>query len=158
MFGSESATAIEPIDPSGILPSPIGVQGTPPSVVRKRPPLATPMEKGFGCGATPLTGDRRRRWRLPCRRRLSRQGCRGGLRVRHRKRSGRQSDEREPKSAAHVCFSRRVRLQPDLFNCARSKRKSGPLWRARRVRLYHSPRFIFFSESDKSLPLSTAHP
>ena len=43
MFGSESATAIDPVDPSGILPSVIGVQFAPPSVVRNTPPLATPI-------------------------------------------------------------------------------------------------------------------
>ena len=43
MSGFESATAITPIEPSGIWPSVIGVQVAPPSVVRKTPPLATPM-------------------------------------------------------------------------------------------------------------------
>ena len=40
---AESATAIDPIDPTGILPSAIGVHVAPLSVVRNSPPLAAPM-------------------------------------------------------------------------------------------------------------------
>jgi hypothetical protein len=43
MRGSESATAMAPVDPSGTLPSVIGTQVAPPSVVRNTPPLATPI-------------------------------------------------------------------------------------------------------------------
>ena len=43
MFGSDSATAIEPVEPTGTLPSVIGTQVAPPSVVRNTPPLATPI-------------------------------------------------------------------------------------------------------------------
>ena len=43
MFGSDSATATDPDDATGTLPSVIGTQFSPPSVVRKSPPLATPM-------------------------------------------------------------------------------------------------------------------
>ena len=43
IFGSESATAIDPVEPSGTLPSVIGTQLAPPSVVRNTPPLATPI-------------------------------------------------------------------------------------------------------------------
>ncbi len=43
MLGSESATAMSPIDPTGTFPSVIGTQFAPPSVVLNTPPLATPM-------------------------------------------------------------------------------------------------------------------
>ncbi len=43
MFGSVSATAMAPIEPTGTLPSVIGVHVTPLSVVLNSPPLATPM-------------------------------------------------------------------------------------------------------------------
>jgi hypothetical protein len=42
MFGSLSATAIDPIEPTGTL-SVIGTQVAPLSVVLNNPPLATPM-------------------------------------------------------------------------------------------------------------------
>jgi hypothetical protein len=41
--GFESATAITPMEPSGIWPSVMGVHVAPLSVVLKTPPLATPM-------------------------------------------------------------------------------------------------------------------
>ena len=43
MFGLDSATAMDPIDPMVILPSVMGSQLSPPLVVRNTPPLATPM-------------------------------------------------------------------------------------------------------------------
>src|SRR6185436_17736221 len=55
MFGSESATATDPVEPSGTLPSVIGVQFAPLSVVLNNPPLATPMYNVFGCEGTPVT-------------------------------------------------------------------------------------------------------
>jgi hypothetical protein len=41
--GSDSATATAPVDPTGTLPSVIGVNVAPLSVVRNSPPLATPI-------------------------------------------------------------------------------------------------------------------
>src|ERR1044072_9067909 len=55
MLGSESETATHPVEPSGTLPSVIGVHVAPPSVVRNSPPLATPMKNVFGCDGTPVT-------------------------------------------------------------------------------------------------------
>ena len=46
MFGSESATAIAPIEPTGTLPSVIGVQVAPASVVRNTPPLGDAHVEG----------------------------------------------------------------------------------------------------------------
>ena len=43
MFGSDSETATEPVDATGTLPSVIGIQVAPASVVLNTPPLATPM-------------------------------------------------------------------------------------------------------------------
>jgi hypothetical protein len=42
-FGSESATATDPVEPSGTWPSVTGNHDAPPSVVLNSPPLATPM-------------------------------------------------------------------------------------------------------------------
>ena len=43
MSGLVSATAMEPMDATGTLPSVMGCQLAPASVVRHTPPLATPM-------------------------------------------------------------------------------------------------------------------
>src|ERR1700727_2439772 len=54
MFGSEGATAIDPIDPVGC-PSNIGFQVCPKSVVFQTPPFVAAIKNTFGCAGIPST-------------------------------------------------------------------------------------------------------